>query len=46
MAMNEYADEEERWEDLRTAGLEAAAPDYFEPDEGEVRGFVEAGYGV
>ena len=44
--MSEYADEEERWEDLREAGLEAAAPDDFEPNECEDRGFVEVGYGI
>lgn len=44
--MSEYADEEERWKDLREAGLEAAAPDDFEPDEGEDHGFVEVDYGA
>lgn len=34
-------DERARWEELREAGREAAAPDNFEPDEGEDGGFEE-----
>ncbi len=37
------AAERARWEELREAGREAAAPDDFEPDEGEDDGFEEAG---
>ena len=36
-------DERARWEELREAGREAAAPDNFEPDEGEDDGFEEMG---
>ena len=36
-------DERARWEELREAGREAAAPDDFEPDEGEDDGFEEVG---
>ena len=41
--MSEYASEEERWEDLREPGYEPAAPDDFEPREGEDSGFREVG---
>lgn len=34
-------DERARWEELREAGREAAAPDDFEPVEGEDDGFEE-----
>ena len=36
-------DERAHWEELREAGREAAAPDDFEPDEGEDDGFEEVG---
>lgn len=36
-------DERARWEELREAGREAAAPDDFEPDESENDGFEEVG---
>lgn len=35
--------ERARWEELREEGREAAAPDDFEPDEGEDDGFEEMG---
>ncbi len=41
MEEKEYASEEERWEDLRDHGGEAAAPDGREPREGEDGGFEE-----
>ena len=37
----EFASEEERWGALRGEGVEAAAPDGWEPDEGEDGGFEE-----
>lgn len=37
------AAERVRWEELRKEGREAAAPDDFEPDEGEDDGFEEMG---
>lgn len=42
----EFASEEERWEALRGEGVEAAAPDGWEPDEGEDGGFEEVPDGV
>ena len=36
-------DERARWEELRVAGREAAAPDDFEPGAGEDEGFEEVG---
>lgn len=36
-------DERARWEELREAGREAAAPDDFEPSVGEYEGFEEVG---
>lgn len=36
-------DERARWEELREAGREAAAPDDFEPGAGEDEGFEEMG---
>ena len=42
----EYASEEERWEALHGEGVEAAAPDGWEPDEGEDGGFEEVPDGV
>ena len=36
-------DERARWKELCEAGREAAAPDDFEPDEGEDGGFEEVG---
>lgn len=41
--MSEYATEEERWEDLREPGLEAAAPDDFAAPDDEDGGFTEVG---
>ena len=41
-----YASEEERWEALHGAGVEAAAPEGFEPGEGEDGGFEEVPDGV
>lgn len=41
-----FASEEERWEALRGEGVEAAAPDDWEPDEGEDGGFEEVPDGV
>lgn len=41
-----YASEEERWEALHGAGVEAAAPEGFEPGEGEDGGFEEMPDGV
>ena len=41
-----FASEEERWEALRGEGVEAAAPDVWEPGEGEDGGFEEAPDGV
>lgn len=37
-----FATEEERWEALHGAGVEAAAPDGWEPGDGEDVGFTEA----
>lgn len=34
-------DERKRWEELHGEGVEAAAPDGWEPDEGEDGGFEE-----
>ena len=42
----EFASEEERWEALRGEGVEAAAPDGWEPGEGEDGGFEEVPDGV
>ena len=42
----EFASEEERWEALRGEGVEAAAPDDWEPGEGEDGGFEEVPDGV
>lgn len=42
----EFANEEERWEALCGAGVEAAAPDGWEPGEGEDGGFEEVPDGV
>ena len=42
----EFSSEEERWEALRAPGAEAAAPDGWEPDEGEDGGFEEVADGV
>ena len=39
----EFASEEERWEALHGAGVEAAAPDGWQPGESEDGGFAEAG---
>ena len=39
--MSKYGSEEERWEDLREPGLEAAAPDGFEVAADEDGGFEE-----
>ncbi len=39
-------DERRRWEELRGEGVEAAAPDGWEPDEGEDGGFEEVPDGV
>lgn len=33
--MNEYASEEERWEELREPGYEPDTPSDFKPEEGE-----------
>ena len=41
-----YASEEERWEALHGAGVEAAAREGFEPGEGEDGGFEEVPDGV
>lgn len=41
-----YLSEEERWEALHGAGVEAAAPEGFEPGEGEDGGFEEVLDGV
>lgn len=41
-----YASEEERWGALHGAGVEAAAPEGFEPGEGEDGGFEEVPDGV
>ena len=41
-----YASEDERWEALHGAGVEAAAPEGFEPGEGEDGGFEEVPDGV
>lgn len=42
----EFASEEEHWEALRGEGVEAAAPDDWEPGEGEDGGFEEVPDGV
>lgn len=39
--MADSESERARWEELREAGREAAAPDDFEPGEGEDEGFEE-----
>lgn len=38
---NARDDERKRWEELHGEGVEAAAPDGWEPDEGEGDGFEE-----
>lgn len=43
---NASDDERKRWEELRGEGVEAAAPDGWEPDEGEDDGFEEVPDGV
>ena len=42
----EFASEEERWEALLGAGVEAAAPNDWEPGDGEDGGFEEVPDGV
>lgn len=43
---NASDDERKRWEELHCEGVEAAAPDGWEPDEGEDDGFEEVSDGV
>lgn len=43
---NARDDERKRWEELHSEGVEAAAPDDWEPDEGEDDGFEEVPDGV
>lgn len=43
---HEFASEKERWEALRSEGVEAAAPDGWKPGEGEDGGFEEVPDGV
>ena len=43
---NARDDERRRWEELHGEGVEAAAPDGWEPDEGEDDGFEDVPDGV
>lgn len=43
---NASDDERKRWEELHGEGVEAAAPDGWEPGEGEDGGFEEVPDGV